>query len=132
MKQKKAIPPSRPVDDYIARFPPATQRALKQVRAAIRRAAPAAEEKISYGMPAFVLHGNLVYFAGYKNHVGFYATPRGHAAFKKELARYKTGKGSVQFPLDLPMPVGLIAKMVKFRVKENLEKTRSKKRALAS
>lgn len=110
------------VDAYIAAFPPAVQKALQQLRAAIRRAAPVAQEKISYGMPAFELNGNLVYFAGYKNHIGFYATPTGHAAFAKELARYKTGKGSVQFPLAEPLPIRLIEKMVEFRVKENLSK----------
>jgi uncharacterized protein YdhG (YjbR/CyaY superfamily) len=118
--------PSPAIDAYIGRFPAATQKALRQVRAAIRRAAPAAVEKISYGMPAFELHGNLVYFAGYKLHVGFYATPSGHAAFAKTLSKYKIGKGSVQFPLDQPMPVKLIEKMVKFRVKENRQKADKK------
>ncbi len=110
------------IDAYIAKFPPAVQKVLRQMRAAIGRAAPQAKEKISYAMPAFELNGNLVYFAGYKNHIGFYATPTGHAAFTKELSRYKTGKGSVQFPLAEPLPVKLIEKMVEFRVKENLAK----------
>lgn len=118
--------PSPDIDAYIAGFPAATQKALKQVRAAIRRAAPAAAEKISYAMPAFELYGNLVYFAGYAAHVGFYATPSGHAAFAKELSKYKVGKGSVQFPLDQPMPLKLIEKMVKFRVIENLKKAGKK------
>lgn len=109
-------------DAYIAAFPPAVQKVLQQLRAAIKRAAPEATEKISYGMPAFELHGNLVYFAGYRQHIGFYATPTGHAAFAKELARYKTGKGSVQFPLAEPLPIRLIEKMIRFRVKENLAK----------
>lgn len=116
----KAIP--RDIDAYIGKFPPETQKFLRQVRAAIRRAAPQATEKISYAMPAFELNGNLVYFAGYENHIGFYATPSGHAEFTKELAKYKMGKGSVQFPLDKPMPLKLIEKMVRFRVKENLGK----------
>ena len=88
------------IDAYIGKFPAATQKLLTQVRMAIRRAAPAAQEKISYGMPAYELSGNLVYFAGFKAHIGFYALPSGHAQFNKELAKYKVGKGSVQFPLD--------------------------------
>ncbi len=114
---------SNTTDEYIATFPPATKIILEQVRATIKKAAPKAVEKISYGMPAFTLDGSiLVYFAGYKSHIGFYALPTGHAAFKQELAGYKTGKGSVQFPLDHPMPLRLITKMVKFRIKENMEK----------
>ena len=109
-------------DAYIEAFQPEARRALKQLRTVIKRAAPQATEKFSYGMPAFDLSGPLVYFAGYKTHIGFYATPTGHAAFAKELARYKTGKGSVQFPLGEPLPVKLIEKMVRFRVKENLAK----------
>ena len=112
----------RTTDAYIGAFPPAVQKVLQQLRATIKRAAPQATEKISYAMPAFELHGPLVYFAGYGTHVGFYATPTGHAAFAKELARYETGKGSVQFPLDEPLPVKLIEKIVKFRVKENFAK----------
>lgn len=120
------------VDAYIAAFPPAVQKALQQLRAAISRAAPEGKEKISYGMPAFELNGNLVYFAGYKKHIGFYATPTGHAAFAKELARYKTGKGSVQFPLAEPLPIRLIEKMVQFRVKENLAQKISTARKMPS
>lgn len=119
------------IDAYIQKFKPETQKALKQVRAAIRRAAPRAIEKISYAMPAFELNGNLVFFAGYKNHIGFYATPSGHTEFARALARYKVGKGSVQFPLDEAMPIKLIEKIVKFRVKENLARAtqnRKKKR----
>lgn len=130
-RTKKTVKPksvnagtARTIDAYIANFPPAVQKVLRQLRAAIRRAAPEGKEKISYGMPAFELHGNLVYFAGYKKHIGFYATPTGHAAFAKALSRYKTGKGSVQFPLDEPLPLKLIEKMVRFRVKENLAKVR--------
>ena len=114
--------PAENITEYIAAFPKETQKVLKEVRATIKKAVPEAEEKISYGMPAFTYKGILVYFAGYKNHVGFYALPTGHAAFKKELSLYKTGKGSVQFPLEKPMPLNLITKMVKFRVKENMEK----------
>lgn len=100
---------------------------LEQVRSAIRKAAPQAEETIAYGMPAYRLNGPLVYFAAFKHHLGFYATPTGHEAFAKELANYKQGKGSVQFPLDEPIPIDLITKIVKFRVKENLEKGTKKK-----
>jgi uncharacterized protein YdhG (YjbR/CyaY superfamily) len=117
------------VDDYIANFPKATQTILKQVRVTIKKAAPKAEEVISYGMPAYKLNGMLVFFAGYENHIGFYATPTGHAGFKKELSVYKQGKGSVQFPIYEPMPLSLITKIVKFRVKENQLKAKSKRLA---
>ncbi|MBA2421832.1 MAG: DUF1801 domain-containing protein, partial [Chitinophagales bacterium] len=91
-------------------------------RVIIRKAAPKAEETINYAMPTFTLNGNLVHFAAYKNHIGFYPTPSGIDAFKKELSLYKGAKGSVQFPIDKPLPWALITKIVKFRVKENLEK----------
>jgi uncharacterized protein YdhG (YjbR/CyaY superfamily) len=124
IKDSKAIPIT--VDEYIAAFPKEMQQLLQQVRATIKKAAPAAEEVISYGMPAYKLNGMLVYFAGYKNHIGFYATPTGHASFKKELSVYKQGKGSVQFPTDQPLPLALITKIVKFRVNENTEKAKKK------
>jgi len=114
------------IDDYIATFPENVQQLLQQIRTTIRKAAPKAEEKISYGMPTFTLNGNLVYFAAFKNHIGFYALPSGHAAFQKELSKYKMGKGSVQFPLDEPMPLRLITQIVKFRVVENAEKAKAK------
>lgn len=115
------------ISEYIAAFPKNVQKLLQQIRTTIKKAAPKAEETISYAMPAFSLYGKkLVYFAGYKNHIGFYATPTGHEAFKKELAVYKQGKGSVQFPLDEPMPVSLITKIVQFRVKQNEEKAKKK------
>ena len=114
------------IDEYIAAFPPATQILLNQVREAILEAAPKAKEIISYAMPAFKLNGNLVYFSGYKQHIGFYATPNGHEAFKDELSVYKTGKGSVQFPLNQPMPLDLIKRIVAFRVKENEGKIKLK------
>jgi len=111
------------VDDYIRSFPESVQKILQQVRKTIKKAAPDATEGFSYMMPAYKLNGKpLVYFAGYKNHIGFYATPKGHLAFAEELSKYKQGKGSVQFPLDEPVPLGLISQMVKFRVLE----TRSK------
>ncbi len=117
---------SNDIDSYIAVFPLETQELLKQLRAAIREAAPEAEEVISYKMPAYKLHGILVYFAGCNNHVGFYPTSTGTEAFKKELSGYKGGKGSVQFPKDKPIPVELVREIVKFRVKENLEKAKIK------
>ncbi len=116
------------IDGYIADFPKDIQQILKQIRATIKKAAPKAEEAIKYAIPTFILNGNLVHFAAYKNHIGFYATPSGHNQFEKELSCYKQGKGSVQFPLNEPMPLGLITKIVKFRVKQNLEKAVSKKK----
>ena len=115
------------IDEYIAGFPKDAQKILGQIRATIKKAAPGAEETISYAIPAFKLKGHyLVYFAGYKNHIGLYPAPRGNEAFKKELSVYKGGKGTVQFPLDKPMPLNLITRIVKFRVKENAEKTEKK------
>ncbi len=119
--------PVKSIDEYIAGFPKDTRALLTQIRTTIRQAAPDAEEVISYSMPAYKYNGMLVFFAAFKNHIGFYATPTGHKAFKKELSVYKEGKGSVQFPLNNPLPLGLITKIVKFRVKENLEKAKSKK-----
>ncbi len=106
------------IGHYIAGFPKDTQLILEQVREAIRKAAPDAQEKIAYGMPTFALNGkNLVHFAAFKNHIGFYATPDGHEAFKEDLSHYKQGKGSVQFPLDEPIPLNLVARIVKYRMK---------------
>lgn len=110
------------IDEYIAGFPETIQAVLEQVRQTIRKAAPNAEEKINYAIPTFTLNGNLVHFAAFKNHIGFYALPSGNEAFQEELSVYKSGKGSIQFPLDKPMPLDLITKIVNFRVKENLEK----------
>jgi len=112
------------VDQYIADFPKGVQNILKQIRSTIIKAAPKAEEIISYNMPSYKYNGMLVHFAGYKNHIGFYPTPSGIEKFKDELSIYKGAKGSVQFPLDEPLPVSLITKIVKFRVKENLEKSK--------
>lgn len=116
----------RNIDEYIAAFPEDVQQYLQQIRATIQAAAPKAKEKISYAMPAFELNGNLVYFAAYKNHIGFYATPTGHEEFKSELSAYKEGKGSVQFPLDQPMPLDLIRRITAFRVQQNLAKQKKK------
>lgn len=107
------------IDAYIADFPQDVQTILQEIRSLIGETAPEAEEYIGYGMPGFKLNGKpLVYFAGYKNHIGFYATPTGHEAFVDELANYKQGKGSVQFPLSDPVPMNLIKRIVEFRVTE--------------
>lgn len=113
-------------DEYIAMFPDGVQEKLQQMRGIIRKAAPNAEEVISYGMPAYKVHSVLVYFAGYKAHIGFYPTGSGIAAFQKEITRYKNSKGAVQFPLDKPLPVNLITKMVKFRLAEDAEMAKLK------
>jgi uncharacterized protein YdhG (YjbR/CyaY superfamily) len=116
------------MDEYIATFPADVQAILRKVRETIRKAAPQAEEAISYQMPTFKLHGNLVHFAAFKSHIGFYPVPSGIEKFKKELSAYKGAKGSVQFPLDKPIPYGLIGRITKFRVKENLEKAKAKRK----
>lgn len=118
--------PPKTIDDYIAGFPAEVQEILEKIRSTIRKAAPDAEETINYGIPTFTLNGNLVHFAGFKNHIGFYPTPSGIEKFKEELSAYEGAKGSVQFPLDKPMPLSLISKIVKFRVKENLERAAAK------
>lgn len=114
------------VDHYLADFPPSTKEILELLRATIQDAAPKAEEVISYQMPAYKFHGMLVYFAGYKNHIGFYPTGSGIESFKHKLSNFKTSKGTVQFPLDQPLPLDLITEIVKFRVAENLENAKSK------
>jgi uncharacterized protein YdhG (YjbR/CyaY superfamily) len=114
------------IDEYIATFPPEVRETLRELRATIRAAAPDAEETISYQMPTFVLKGNLVHFAAYKNHIGFYPTPSGIAAFAQELAAYESAKGSVRFPIDQPLPLELISRIVRFRVAENLERAKQK------
>ncbi|MBK0401506.1 DUF1801 domain-containing protein [Adhaeribacter sp. BT258] len=115
------------INEYIAAFPAEVQRVLEDVRETIKKVAPEATETISYGIPTFTQNGALVHFAAFKNHLGFYATPTGHAAFAKELSGYKEGKGSVQFPFDQPVPLELISRIVAFRVKENLDKPARKK-----
>ena len=114
------------VDAYIASFPPETQLLLELVRATIKKAAPKAEEVISYQMPAYKLEGILVYFAGYKKHIGFYPGGGGLEEYKDEVSKYKHSKGAVQFPLDKDLPVGLITKIVKFRIKQNQAKAKEK------
>ncbi|WKY45125.1 DUF1801 domain-containing protein [Eubacteriaceae bacterium ES2] len=119
-----AIEKIQTIDDYILQFPEAIQVILSQIRQTIREQAPEATEKISYQMPTFYLNGNLVHFAAYKKHIGFYPAPSGIEAFKDELSVYKSAKGSVQFPLDKPVPLELIKKIVLFRVEENTKKTK--------
>src|SRR5210317_2048140 len=114
------------IDEYISTFPEDVQKILEEIRATIKAAAPEAEEKISYQMPTFFLKGNLIHFAAYKKHIGIYPTPNGIESFKKELSKYKGAKGSVRLPIDEPMPLKLIARIVKFRVAENIKKAKSK------
>lgn len=121
MESKSKKTPARNIDEYIAGFPSDTQKILHELRAAIKKAAPEAEETINYAIPTFKLKGNLVHFAGYKNHIGFYPAPSGLEAYKEALSGYKGAKGSIQFPIDRPLPLELIAKIVEFRVKENLK-----------
>ncbi|MDQ0091413.1 uncharacterized protein YdhG (YjbR/CyaY superfamily) [Paenibacillus anaericanus] len=116
------------IDEYIRKFTPEVQTILESLRKVIKESAPGAEEKMSYQMPTFALHGNLVHFAAYKNHIGFYPTPSGIDAFREELAKYKGAKGSVQFPLEKPLPYELISKIVKFRVDENIKLAEEKKK----
>ncbi|MBI5297667.1 MAG: DUF1801 domain-containing protein [Chloroflexi bacterium] len=120
--------PQKTMDEYIAEFPRDIQGILEKIRATIRKAAPQAKETINYQMPTFTLEGNLVHFAAYKNHIGFYPTPSGIEKFKQQLAVYKGAKGSVQFPLDQPIPYELIGQITEFRVRENLEKAKTKKK----
>ena len=124
MENKKAGPNS--IDEYIASFPEETQKILQELRAAIKAAAPGAQEKISYQMPAFAQKGILVYFAAWKNHIGFYPTSSGTQAFMQELSVYESSKGSIKFPLDKPLPLDLISNIVRFRVAENLKKAEEK------
>lgn len=124
METKKTSP--KDIDEYIANFPQDIQVILQELRATIKKAAPDAEETISYQMPTFRLKGNLVHFAAHKNHIGFYPTPSGIEKFKKELSAYDGAKGSVKFPLDKPIPLDVIDKIVRFRVSENLEKAAAK------
>ena len=117
------------IDEYIASFPRDVQAVLNEIRKTIRKAAPDADEALKYRIPTFVLHENLVHFAAFKNHIGFYPTPSGVEAFKQELSRYEGAKGSVQFPIDKPMPLKLIDRIVKFRAKEARGKSAAKKKA---
>jgi uncharacterized protein YdhG (YjbR/CyaY superfamily) len=123
MKKKQQQPTT--IDAYIADFPKDVQERLEKVRMAIRRAAPGAEEAIKYQIPTFVLNGNLIHFGGYKNHIGLYPGSKPIEEFREELSRYEVSKGTVKFPLDKPLPVGLITKITKFCVKRNLARKKS-------
>ena len=126
---KRETPIAKDINEYIAGFPESVRGILEALRATIKKAAPGAEETISYAIPAFKLKGRiLVYFAGFKNHVSLYPAPRANEAFKKELSGYKGGKGTVQFPLNEPIPFPLITRIVKFRATENLEKAKAIKK----
>lgn len=117
----------RSVDEYIASFPEDVQKILEEVRATIKAAVPAAGEKISYGMPTFTLNGKyLIYFAGWKNHISIYPIPTGSEAFNKEVSQYVAGKGTLKFPIDKPLPLKLITKIVKLNVAQNLTRTDKK------
>lgn len=123
---KTGLPAPKSIDDYIARFPPELQVKLEKIRLTIRKAAPQAEEAISYMIPTFKLQGNLVHFAAYKNHIGFYPGAGGIEAFRDELAVYEISKGTIRFPLDQPIPYALIGKIAKFRAVQNREKAVAK------
>lgn len=128
MKREKAM--AKDINEYITGFPQSVRVILEALRATIKKAAPEAEETISYAIPAFKLKGRmLVYFAAFKNHVSLYPAPRTNEVFKEELSHYKGGKGTVQFPLSEPIPLPLVAKIVKFRAKENLEKANGPSKA---
>ncbi len=124
MKTSETMP--RTIDQYIAGFPPDVQAILQKIRATVRKAAPDAQETIKYRMPTFTLNGNLIHFAAFQHHIGLYPTPTGIEEFKQELSKYEGGKGSVQFPLDKPIPYDLISRIVKFRVKEMQGKAAAK------
>jgi uncharacterized protein YdhG (YjbR/CyaY superfamily) len=115
------------IDEYIAAYPTDVQHLLQTIRATIHKAAPEAEEAITYGIPTFKLNGNLVHFGGYKSHIGFYPAPMGIEAFKEETAQYEAGKGTLQFPIDKPLPLELVSKIVKYRVEKNLAKVKKNK-----
>ena len=124
----KATTPKN-IDEYIATSPEDVREKLQELRTTIHQAAPEAEETISYKMPTFKLNGNLVYFAAFKDHIGFYPIPTGIKAFEKELSPYKQGRGSVQFPLDEPLPLKLVTRIVKFRARENAQRAKTKAKA---
>jgi uncharacterized protein YdhG (YjbR/CyaY superfamily) len=119
--------PHESIDAYIASFPPEVQVTLQKIRTTIAKAAPGATEKISYRMPTFYLYGNLVHFAAFKNHYGLFPTSSGIEHFKKELAGYSSSRGGVQFPFDRPVPYALITRIVKFRVRQNIERAGARK-----
>ena len=115
------------IDEYIAGFPKNVRDILEELRRVIRKEAPQAEEAIRYGIPTFRLHGNLVHFAAFTHHIGFYPTPSAISAFSRELSAYEQAKGTVRFPIDKPLPYDLVRKIVKYRVEESLKKAKKKK-----
>ena len=130
MKKGRGVPQT--IDEYLERLPRDVRETMEQIRLTIHTAVPEAEELISYQMPAFALKGNLVYFAAWKHHIGFYPTSTATEKFKKELAAYEGAKGSVKFPLDEPIPFALIGRIAKFRAKENLERAAAKAKSKRS
>lgn len=124
----KSIKPPQSVDEYIAAYPEDVQKKLKDIRKVIKKAAPQASEKLSYGMPAYTFKGMLLYFAAHTNHIGFYPYPSAMEAFKKEISDYRTSKGTMQFPHNKKLPLRLITEIVKFRVMENIMKEELRKR----
>lgn len=124
--QKRSDP--KTIDEYIEQFPIPVRKTLKKIKMTIKKAAPKAGETIKYRIPTFTLNGNLIFVAAFTNHIGLYPAPRGAEQFKKELSGYKGGKGTVQFPLDGPIPYGLITRIVKFRVRQNLNRSKGKKK----
>jgi uncharacterized protein YdhG (YjbR/CyaY superfamily) len=127
MAMNNKVPAASTVDEYIKRYPAKVQTSLRNIRKTIKAAAPKAEEVISYAIPGYKYHGMLIFFAAFKNHISVYPAPRGNDAFKQELSAYKGGKGTIQFPLEDPIPLDLIVKIIKFRMKENEEKAATKK-----
>ena len=126
MTTKAKIPIAATVDEYIKRCPPGMQPILQKLRRTIKATAPKAEEVISYAIPGYKYHGMLIFFAAFKNHISVYPAPRGNDAFKKELSAYKGGKGTIQFPLEEPIPFDLVIRIIKFRMKENEERAAAK------
>jgi uncharacterized protein YdhG (YjbR/CyaY superfamily) len=127
---EKQLQPIRTIDEYIGSFPKHVQERLESIRKLIAKLAPDAQEKISYQMPTFYLNGNLVHFACFQNHIGFYPTPHGISEFQEELSKYKNGKGSVQFPHNEPLPMKLIERMVKYRTDKNRKKVGTQKKEI--
>lgn len=127
MEPIRKMPTAASVDEYIKRFPAKVQVSLKKIRSTIKKTAPKAEEVISYGIPGYKYYGMLVFFAGWEKHISIYPAPRGHAAFNKELAAYKGGKGTIQIPLDQPLPLDLVTRITQFRMRENETKMLAKK-----
>lgn len=125
-RMKNRAPASKTVDEYIGQFPKEVQETLRQLRAVIKKAAPDATERISYQMPTYTMNRNLVHFAAYKNHIGFYPAPSGIDTFKAQLSLYEGSKGTVRFPIDAPLPFGLIERIVRFRVREDKARAKSK------